>query len=182
MLIGLLSDTHIRVPGTRNNLGQLWGNTFPPQINEAFQGVDLILHAGDIYTLPILGELETVAPVLASEGDDDPFEIMNDKRVKWKHVLNMEGVTIGLAHQFEAWALGEHEKLPDVIVFGHLHKASLEKRNGVLWVNPGSPTFPSYNYELGTVALLTVNDGKAEVEFVKLQGKITGIAGSKVLR
>ena len=182
MLIGLLSDTHIRAPGTRSSLGQLWGNTLPPQISEAFRGVDLILHAGDIYTLPVLEELEKVAPILASEGDDDPFEIVNDNRVKSKHILNIEGITIGLAHQFEAWDLGKQEKLPDVIVFGHLHKSSLERRNGVLWINPGSPTFPSYKYELGTVALLTVNNGEAEAQFIKLQGALGGAASSKMLR
>jgi putative phosphoesterase len=182
MLIGLLSDTHIRVPGTRSNLGQLWGDTLPLQISEAFRGVDLILHAGDIYTLPVLEELEKVAPVLAAEGDDDPFEIVNDKRVKSKHILNIEGITIGLAHQFEAWDLGKQEDLPDVIVFGHLHKPSLERRNGVLWVNPGSPTFPNYRYELGTIALLTVNNGKAEAQIIKLQGTLGGAGGSKMLR
>jgi len=182
MLIGLLSDTHIRAPGTRSNLGQLWGDTLPPQISEAFRGVDLILHAGDIYTLPVLEELEKVAPVLAAEGDDDPFEIVNDNRVKSKHILSIEGITIGLAHQFEAWDLGKQERLPDVIVFGHLHKPSLERRNGVLWVNPGSPTFPNYRYELGTVALLTVNDGKAEAQIVKLQGTLGGAASSNILR
>ena len=182
MLIGLVTDTHVRIAGHRVSLSTLTATQLPPQVKEAFKDVDLILHAGDIYSLPVLDDLETVAPVLAAEGDDDPFEIMNDKRVKWKHVLNLDGVTIGLAHQFEAWALGDHEKLPDVIVFGHLHKSSLEKRNGVLWVNPGSPTFPSYNYELGTVALLKVNDGKADVEFVKFEGTLGGVAGSKVLR
>ena len=182
MLIGLLSDTHIRVPGTRSSLGQLWGDTLPLQISEAFRGVDLILHAGDIYTLPVLEELEKVAPVLAAEGDDDPFEIMNDKRVKSKHILNIEGVTIGLAHQAEAWYLDRQEKLPDVIVFGHLHKPSLETRNGVLWVSPRSPTFPSYRHELGTVAMLTITDGKAEAQIVKLQGTLGGAGGSKMLR
>ena len=182
MLIGLLSDTHIRVAGTRSSLGQLWGDHLPLQINEAFKGVDLILHAGDVYTLPVLDELEKVAPVLVAEGDDDPFETMNDNRVKSKHILNLEGITVGLAHQFEIWDLNKQEKLPDVIVFGHLHKPSLERRNGVLWVNPGSPTFPSYRYELGTVALLTLNDGKAEAQIVKLKGTLGGAASSKMLR
>lgn len=176
MLIGLLSDTHIRVPGYRAGLSQLSANTLPNQIKEAFQGVDLILHAGDIYTLPILDELETIAPILASEGDDDPFEIMNDKRVKWKHVINVAGITIWLAHQYETWSLEVLEKTPDVIVFGHLHKPSLERRNGTLWVNPGSPTFPSYQHELGTVALLKVQSGKVDAEIVHLHGKMPGSA------
>ena len=170
MLIGLLSDTHIRVPGSHAPLSQLSTNALPPQIKEAFQGVGLILHAGDIYTLPILDELESIAPILAAEGDDDPFEIMNDKRVKSKHIITVEGTTIGLAHHWEMWSWDEHEKPLDVVVFGHLHKASLENHGDIFWVNPGSPTFPSYQYKLGTVALLRVNSGKAEAQIIQLQG------------
>ena len=169
MRIGLLSDTHIRVPGTRNNLGQLCTSTLPPQIKEAFRGVDLILHAGDVYTLPILDELETIAPVLASEGDDDPFEIMNDRRTKYKQHLSADGVTIWLAHQWETWALDGHEKKPDVIVYGHLHKSGIDEEDGILWINPGSPTFPSYNLELGTVGLLTIDSGKVDAQIIQLK-------------
>jgi len=169
MLIGLLSDTHIRVPGYRAGLGQLCANALPPQIKDAFHGVDLILHAGDIYTLPILDELEHIAPIMAAEGDDDPFEIMNDKRVKWKHVITVAGITIWLAHEYETWSQEEHEAPPDVIVFGHTHRAALENHGGTIRINPGSPTFPRYNRELGTVGLLTVNSGKAEVKIVQLQ-------------
>jgi hypothetical protein len=175
MLIGLLSDTHIRVPGYRAGLSQLSASKLPPQIKEIFRGVDLILHAGDIYTLPILDDLETIAPVLASEGDDDPFEIMNDSRVKWKHVINVDGACIWLAHQHETWSLEGLEELPDVIVFGHLHKSSIERRDGTLWVNPGSPTFPRYNYVPGTVALLSINSGKVDAKIIQLEGTLNGI-------
>ena len=169
MLIGLLSDTHIRIPGYRASLSLLSANALPPQIKEVFHGVDLILHAGDIYSLPILDELERIAPILASEGDDDPFEVVNDKRVKWRHVITVEGVTIWLSHQQEVWYWDDHEKPPDVIVFGHSHEATLENQAGILRVNPGSPTFPHYKHELGTVGLLTVNSGKAEAQIVQLQ-------------
>ena len=169
MLMGLVSDTHIRVPGYRAGLSLLSANTLPPQIAEAFHGVDLILHAGDIYTLPILDELERVAPILASEGDDDPFEVANDKRVKWRHVFTVEGVTIWLAHQPELWYWDKHDEPPDVMVFGHSHKPLLENHEGILRVNPGSPTFPYYKHELGTVGLLTVNSGKAEAQIIQLQ-------------
>ena len=169
MLIGLLSDTHIREPGYRTSLSQLWTNALPPQIKKAFHSVDLILHAGDIYTLPILDELEYIAPILVAEGDDDPFEIMSDKRARWKHIITVEGVTIWLAHEYETWSRDRHEKPPDVIVFGHTHEATLENHAGILRINPGSPTFPRYKHELGTVALLTVNSGKAEAQIIQLQ-------------
>ena len=182
MLIGLISDTHIRVPGSRNNLGQLCASEFPPQIEEVFHGVDLILHAGDIYTLPILDTLEHIAPVLAAEGDDDPFEIMNDKRTKWRHVITVEGVTIWLSHQPELWFWDDHEKLPDVIVFGHSHEVTLENDGSILRVNPGSPTFPRYKREPGTVGLLTINSGKAEAQIIQLQGKVSGTTSSTLRR
>ena len=169
MIIGLLSDTHIRVPGYRAGLSVMSANALPPQIGEAFRNVDLILHAGDIYTLPILDELERIAPILASEGDDDPFEIANDKRVKWRHVITVEGVTIWLSHQHELWYWDRNEKPPHVIVFGHSHQAALENHGGILQINPGSPTFPQYKQQLGTVGLLSINSGKAEAQIVQLQ-------------
>jgi len=177
MRIGLLSDTHIRVPGYRAVLGQLTAHVLPSQIEEVFRGVDLILHAGDVYTIPILDELEAIAPVLVSEGDDDPFEIMNDKRTKLKHVITAEGVTVGLAHQWEMWSFEGQGKLPDVIVFGHLHKPSVETKDGITWINPGSPTFPEYIYEAGTVGMLTINSGKAEAKVIQLDGTLEERSG-----
>ena len=168
MLIGLLSDTHIRVPGYHASLSQLSTSALPAQIKEVFHGVDLILHAGDIYSLPVLDELESIAPVLASEGDDDPFEVVNDKRVKWRHVITAKGVTIWLAHQYELWYWDWDEKPPDVIVFGHSHQSALENDGGILKINPGSPTFPNYKHRPGTVGMMTVNAGKVESRIVQL--------------
>ncbi len=135
----------------------------------AFQGVDLILHAGDVCNYSVLDELERIAPILAAEGDDDPFEVANDKRVKWRHVITVEGVTIWLSHQHELWYWDRNEKPPNVIVFGHSHEAMLENREGIIRINPGSPTFPHYKHQLGTVGLLTINSGKADAQIIQLQ-------------
>ncbi len=170
MLIGLISDTHIP-----DHVKEL-----PPQLKEAFYGVDLILHAGDIYIPSVLDELELIAPVLAAEGDDDPFTTKNDKRVKWNQIITVEGITIRLMHD-KLWATvpqprevlkttnPQHKNPPDVIVFGHTHHATLEKKEDLLLVSPGSATFPHYKLELGTVGLLTVNSGKAEAQIIQLQ-------------
>ena len=166
MLIGLLSDTHI--PDHAKEL--------PPQIKEAFHGVDLILHAGDVYKVSVLDELECLAPILVAAGDDD-FEVLGDRRVKKEHVLTVEGVTICLIHQYgvwswpgdKTWSWDRPEKPPDVIVFGHTHRATLENHADTIRINPGSPTFPHYKHELGTVGLLTISSGKAEAQIIKLQ-------------
>ena len=172
MLIGLVSDTHVRIPGNRAGLSTLTTDELPPQVKKAFQGVDLILHAGDVYTLPVLDELESVAPVLVSEGDDDPFEVVNDNRVKHEHFITVEGVTIWLSH-YGLWPEDTQKKCPDVIVFGHTHHSALEDRDGTLRINPGSPTFPRYQNVAGTVALLRMSSGKAEAEIVQLKGSIS---------
>ena len=172
MLIGLLSDTHVRLPGTRVELSTLTTEELPIQIKHAFSGVELILHAGDIYSLPVLDMLETVAPVLATEGDDDPFNLVNDSRVKHTQTLTIEGLTIWLSH-YGQWPEDSKEKTPDVIVYGHSHRSALEKSNGIIRVNPGSPTFPQYQKIPGTVALMNIESGKVDIEIVQLKGDIT---------
>ena len=62
MRIGLISDTH--------SAGS--GRDLPDRVLEALRGVDLILHCGDLECLGVLDYLETVAPVLAVRGYEDP--------------------------------------------------------------------------------------------------------------
>ena len=172
MLIGLISDTHVRLPGTRVGLSTLTTEELPIQIKDAFKGVDLILHAGDIYSVEVLNMLETIAPVLASEGDDDPFASSNDPRVKQAHSLTIEGVSIWLSH-YGLWSETPKEQMPDVVVYGHSHISALENSNGVIRVNPGSPTFPKYQNVAGSVALMNIESGKVDIEHVQLKGEIT---------
>ncbi len=101
MLIGLLSDTHIA--SSRELL--------PAQVGDAFKGVELILHAGDIYIPSVLGGLERIAPVLAARGDDDTMVDMGgDSRVKGRHILTVEGITLWLVHNKPYyWVLNPEE-------------------------------------------------------------------------
>jgi hypothetical protein len=157
MLIGLISDTHIPEAA----------EVLPARIKEAFCDVDLILHAGDIYTVSVLDELEVLAPVLAAEGDDDYQEVYRDERVKQQHILRVGGITILLRH-IRPWSWPSSEKVPNILVFGHTHNAMIEKKEGILLINPGSPTFPSYKYELGTIAILDIDSGKVDARIVSL--------------
>lgn len=176
MLIGLLSDTHVHIAGYNVRLSTLTSSELPIQIREAFRGVDLILHAGDIYSLPVLDRLETIAPVLAAEGDDDPFDTVVDKRVKPTQTITVDGVTIRMAHY--AGLAEDSQNPPGVVVYGHTHRSQLEERNGAIRINPGSPTFPGYDYVLGTVGLISINSGKADARIVQLDGNIGGFSNS----
>ena len=165
MLIGLIADTHI--PDHAKEL--------PAQLKEVFKGVDRIFHAGDIYSLSVLNELETIAPVLAAQGDDDISTVANDSRVKPKHVIGIDGVTIWLMHERPKKIPRVSKEIswlddpPDVIVYGHTHQSLIEEHNGVLYVNPGSPTFPEYKLRPGTVGLLNIDNGIAEARIIQLQ-------------
>lgn len=161
MLIGLTTDTHTTTPGTRAQLGRLRTTELPVGVLKAFERVDLILHAGDVYTVPVIDKLEQLAEVLVSEGDDDPFETVMDGRVKGEHRLSIEGVTIWLSH-FGTWDEDLPEPFPDVMVYGHTHQSAVDRWNGTLCINPGSPTFPLYRRVLGTVGFLSIKDGEAK--------------------
>ena len=175
MLLGLLADTHITDVD----------EALPHELKETFRGVDLILHAGDIYLPSVLDELERIAPVLAAQGDDDG-DLAHDRRVKDRHVLNLGGKTIWLIHErayylsspMSPWWRGKHNpelntikyERPDIVVFGHEHRTVVQHIDGVLFVSPGSPTFLNYVNGLGTVAILDINSGNIETRIVHLNG------------
>lgn len=181
MLIGLVSDTHIA--GTYQS--------FPTkEITRVLKGVDLILHAGDIWIPWVLDELEQIAPVLAAQGDDDLEEdIGDDKRVSRRQNLTFEGLNIWVSHIKPRYseinpnahfsyenifnqrqsAPKEHVPAPNVIVYGHSHSAAIEDYKGTIYINPGSPTVPEYVVKLGTVGFLDLKAGKVETRIVQLE-------------
>jgi putative phosphoesterase len=157
MLIGLLSDTHI--PDAVLGL--------PPELNKVFQDVELILHAGDIFTSSVLDELESIAPVLAAQGDSDYADARDDERVREKQVLEVDGLTIWMWHEVLPHH-AENEIFPDIIVAGHNHAPWIKNDNGILIVSPGSPTYPDYQVGPGSVGLLNIDSGRAEASIIRL--------------
>lgn len=178
--IGILSDTHI--PEVMPSL--------PERVTEAFKGLDLILHAGDIFSPVVLDELEKVAPVFCARGDDDYYR-MSDSRIKDVHNLTFEGISIGLVHELpypdpspycrsswqeeESWKKLEAaiksrlEFIPRVVIFGHMHRPVIKEYNGIYFVNPGSATFPGYKSKLGTVAILEITSVSVKAEIIRLE-------------
>ncbi len=168
MKIGLISDTHI----SRRD------ETLPSPVREIFQGVDLILHAGDIYVPSVLDELETIAPVLAVRGNGDG-SMPPDPRLKDSLVLNFFGFRIGVTHgldypepsfrSLEDAMLYEFGGKVDIFIFGDSHVEVMDIYKGVLHINPGSPTFPHQIKKPGTVAMLELNsdrEAKAWIVFL----------------
>ncbi len=184
MRIGLISDTH--------SAGSGWD--LPTAVLDALAGSDLLLHCGDLECIGILDCLEQVAPVLAVRGYEDPREAGN-RLADTTRVVEVDGVKIGMVHDIQ-WpappipttpdgtgleypANGLHELLVrkfgesvDVVAFGDTHEELVEWRDGVLFVNPGSPTYPGRRHErgaLGTVATLEISDGALAARIINVQ-------------
>jgi putative phosphoesterase len=177
MRIGLISDTHIPEACER----------LPAAVFDAFKDVDLVMHAGDVYVNRVLDELATIAPVVAALGNGDEgldghrFKLDADKRVKLAHLIEIEGVRVGLAHalpvpdetseQVFRSAMDRHFGGPvDVLVMGHSHLEGIMRFGATLVVNPGSATLPHNLVGVpGTVAILEIKPGgDISAEIVKL--------------
>src|SRR5689334_10788132 len=122
MLVGLVSDTHGLVR---------------PEIFAALQGVELILHAGDVGGQSVIDELSALAPVRAVFGNTDP---PGQPGLKAFLKPDLEGVSIHVSHGHELGSPTSERLLAryteDVIVFGHTHKPLIERFASRLVVNP----------------------------------------------
>ncbi|TAK34106.1 MAG: metallophosphoesterase [Chloroflexota bacterium] len=135
MKLGIVSDTHMPQRGIH----------LPAALISGLQGVDLILHAGDITQFFVLDELSRLAPVEAVAGNVDPPELR--ERLGSKKLVRADRFVIGLVHGDNpcgnalVGALHAFEDQDvDCVVFGHSHQAHCERHGEVLFLNPGSPT------------------------------------------
>lgn len=133
--IGVVSDTHLPRRGRQ----------LPPQLLEGLKGVDRILHAGDINRDWVLYELEELAPVEAVAGNTDDQDLQ--QWLGMKRIIRVGEVRIGLVHghgesgtTLERARRAFRDEQVQGVVFGHSHIPFVEEREGILYLNPGSPT------------------------------------------
>lgn len=131
-VIGVISDTHIP---------QFM--TLPEAIWTHFAGVELIIHAGDLSVLSVLSELETIAPVVAVQGNIERDEVIEKLPIKREVMVGM--CRIGIVHILDearnrARAARREFPLARVVVFGHSHIPYNQEHDGQLLFNPGSAT------------------------------------------
>jgi uncharacterized protein len=119
--VGLISDTH---------------GLLRPEAVAFLRGSDFIVHAGDIGAASILKELSALAPVTAVRGNNDKGTWA--KAIADTQVLEIEDVSIYVLHSIAELKLDPATAGYQVVVCGHSHRPSLERRDGVLYVNPGS--------------------------------------------
>src|SRR6185369_2138894 len=149
MLAGIISDTH---------------GLLRPEALKALQGVDRILHGGDVGNAEVLEALREIAPVVAVRGNNDKGSWADDLP-QWE-VAELEGVFVYMIHNLQEMDISPSGSF-QVVVSGHSHKPSVEERRGVLYINPGSAGPRRFSLPI-TIALLRVTGDQATAEILEL--------------
>jgi putative phosphoesterase len=148
--VGVISDTHGLVR---------------PEALAALRGVARILHAGDIGTPDVLARLATIAPVVAVRGNVD--------RDAWAAELpetcrfELAGRRVFMTHRLSLTAPDAVSLDADIVVFGHSHRPESARRDGVLFLNPGSAGPRRFRLPVA-VARLRFARGKVRPQLIEL--------------
>ena len=145
--IVILSDTH---------------GLLRPEVLDHLDSADAIIHGGDINTQAIVETLRGFAPLYIVRGNNDK-EWAED--LPHSITFTIEGVRFFVVHNkrhIPADLFGV-----DVVVYGHSHKYACEKRDGALWLNPGSCGRRRFDQEI-TMAVMTAENGQFQVEKVTI--------------
>ncbi|MDT4973925.1 MAG: uncharacterized protein QOG22_4068 [Pseudonocardiales bacterium] len=127
------------------------------------EGVDAILHAGDVCTPDVLYELSVWAPVHAVRGNNDGLDVA-DWGAPDTLLLDLAGLSVAMIHDSgpaEGRAARLRRMFPDaaLVVFGHSHIPLNEIHDSQRLFNPGSPT-DRRRQPRGTMGLLEIDDGQ----------------------
>jgi uncharacterized protein len=153
MRVAVLSDTHAP---------RYW-KACPPEVARRLDGVDLILHAGDVCRAAVLEELAAFAPVRAVLGNNDEPDVAAWGAPETLR-LDLDGLPAAMVHDAGP-AAGRPRRLrrrfpgAELVVFGHSHIPLDLTVDGVRIFNPGSPT-DRRRQPRGTMGLLRVEDGR----------------------
>ncbi len=151
LMVGIISDTH---------------GLLRPQAVDALRGSDLIIHAGDVGPPAILEGLRELAPIIAVRGNVDR-ETWAAAKLPKQETVDAGGSLLHVLHDIGDLDLDPLEAGFAAVIFGHSHRPSIERRGGVLYLNPGSAGPRRFSLPV-TVARLTVAAGELRPEIVTL--------------
>jgi uncharacterized protein len=153
MVVGLIADSH---------------GLLRPEVAAVFAGVDLIVHAGDVGGYDLLTKLAAIAPVEAVSGNVDD---RHDPMLPRHRTVPLGALVLHVSHGDEVGSPTPERLLArydaDVIVFGHTHRALVQRAGRRLVINPGAAGPRRFKLQ-PSVARLTVSGGECSVEIVLL--------------
>jgi hypothetical protein len=149
--VGIISDTH---------------GLLRSEAVDALQGVDLIIHAGDIGKQLIMDELNNIAPVVAVRGNmDKDFWAYQLKRTE---IVEKNKTLFCVIHDIGSLDLDPAAADIKVVISGHSHRPAVGRHKGVLYINPGSAG-PRRSTLPVSLALLRVKGNVFDAKIVKLK-------------
>ena len=161
--IGLISDTH---------------GLLREEAIAALRGSDHLIHAGDIGNADTLQRLSAVAPLTAVRGNNDVGDWADT--VPETQQVELRGARIFVIHDLATLAIDPRAAGIDVVVSGHSHRPRCERRDGVLYVNPGSAGPRRFRLPIG-VGVLTIDAAGINAELVTLDvGTSTPLPSSRL--
>ena len=150
MTVGVISDTH--------------GLVRPAAI-EALRGSALIVHCGDVGDAAVLDALRMLAPVRAVRGNNDTGRWAAD--LPCSEVVEAGGQMLYVLHDVADLDLEPAAAGFTAVLSGHSHRPSVERRRGVLYLNPGSAGPRRFTLPIA-VAKLTVSPRRVYARIVEL--------------
>jgi uncharacterized protein len=149
--LGVISDTH---------------GLLRPEAVAALQGVERIVHAGDIGSPDVLTALARIAPVSAVRGNNDRDTWA--KAIPETDVVEVGDVSLYVLHDLHELDLDPRAAGFAAVIAGHSHQPRLEERDGVLFLNPGSAGPRRFKLPI-SMARLTVAGPRVRAELVTLE-------------
>jgi len=150
--IAIVSDTH---------------GLLRPEVEETFAGCDRILHAGDIGDQRVLQQLARIAPVVAVRGNMDHGTWSNSLPVK--EMVEIAGVFFYILHDLHHLDLEPSAAGIQMVISGHTHRPEIVRKDGVIYLNPGSAGHRRFNYPV-SVALARIENGKVAPRIIEIEG------------
>lgn len=150
MLIGVISDTH---------------GLLRPEALVALAEAEHILHAGDVGDVEILDALREIAPVTAIRGNVDVSGACAE--LPATEMVELGGAVFYMVHSVHDLDIHPGAAGVDVVVSGHSHKASVETKGGVVYLNPGSAGPRRFALPV-TVGLVAVSEGGVKARIVEI--------------
>ncbi|MGL6108136.1 metallophosphoesterase [Romboutsia sp.] len=157
MKIGVISDTH----GIKVHIDKAIPH---------LKNCDLIIHAGDNFSDSKYVYNETKVNIIAVKGNCDFERDVEDELIfeaEDKSIFLCHGDKYGVKYGIEEIEIKAKSINADIVIFGHTHVPLSIEKDGILYINPGSVSFPR-RVSYKSIVMMSIEDGNINIEEIKI--------------
>jgi len=152
-IIGVISDTH---------------GLLRPEVIECLSKSNLIMHVGDIGKESVLKDLKKIAPVIAVKGNCDQEGW--GKELPMTEMVEVGGKHIYIIHDIKQLDIDPEAVGLSLVIFGHSHKPSIERKQNIYYLNPGSCGPRRFKLPV-SFAVIKIEGKEIQMEIIELKIK-----------